>query len=1398
MIITKKQLEEIRRGLAVLGVRDTDLPDATTLTGAELVAIVQGHENRKVAVGDLFGKYLEGVLPYAVRGMSAYEVAVANGFTGTVDQWLASLQAAVVIDNNFEGGCYKVASAEEAKWLKESLLALQRIALTKDDVVNTLTSDAYDKPLSAAMGKELKRLIGNGQSGSTVSVIDNLNSTSASAALSANQGRVLRELIERMIELSSGISAIYTWSQFQPLNTPPTDTRESLVNLRVAYELYALIKDLRRRVADLENNSGPGGSDGDGSSDVVTASLILTPTSATINATGTTQLTARYKTYKNGVEQTDLNVTSGVTWSSSSAYATVSGGLVTGNNTSTTQERTATITARYNNKEAYSTITIRKSGDDVIDTRPKIILSPSDSIRANGDGKFIVAGVPSETTGLTVTTQNTSSDWEINQSTVPDWLEVTKGTGAVNFDIIKSAKKDAQTANVELRLVNDHDTTATVNVFFDASEDSPVPGDSEIIFRDMDGASSHTFSKLGGKVVLVVIAPSAWTFSSIPSWVTLYEHETTNEISESSYAGTEGETLFDLIVESSDTLHDTSYINCVLVGQLDIRGGSYAVKQDPSIAGEINILDTDGLNHIAVSSYGNPSKAFVVYSTGTFTVNVRESDRSWLGAVGGGYTWTGGETDHEGVMKYVSISANPSEVSGRIGVLEAKLDNTGFSKKLFVCQYGNSSHYFALFSNDVPLSGGSVTLMVDAPGNPTWWVYASDVDSSIFEFPAWSQDEVFDQVVYKGHGDSISGIIVSATTAPREITVPVHIAVAGLDSNTAYATLFQNDDQGAAQPDEQLLASTEDNVQLVSASTTSVQINVISNIEWEAEVTDGTGITISPASGTSPGGAIICTIGTNTGSALREFEVTVSPKTVTAKSPNPVVVGFAQDTPTPTEMWSVSDDEVTLNADATGYEVITLSTSDDWTSELSGGFFTIQPISGNASSSQSIVVYPYTDNPNTDNYTWSGTITLKSEGKTPIVVDVYQPPVEEGGSDDEPYLNIITPDRTEYTTAGGSGSISIESNVSWTASATGNVHISSGSGSGVGDGSVSYTFDENLLERTVTSYITISSDSTSDAVWELEQPAASGEGDSGSEEYDASISLSPSSITRLDADAVTGLETTVVITGADAASMSWVAYIDRGTITSGVSGTGSGGTIVFSIPANEVTGTGATSTVSVELTTSADVTGDKVAYCTVSQPAAVTSIGVPPVVVYQDADAHSDHINVTVSGPNANTLTWTVSTTGPISASTNSGTGSGQVNFSLPANTDTTQGTESTITVTLDSDSSKSSTCTITQTAKPVPPATQFTVSQNSVSLDENNTSDTVDVTCNKDWTISSPSWLNVSPSSGDANETVTVTVSVGVIQEGQSKIGQVTAYADGDQLEYTLFSCSYTASSSE
>lgn len=92
---TKAQVEELRKALATLGVRDTDLPNATDMTGDELIAIIQDGINKKVGIKNFFLKYLpEDFIDRMVEGKSAYEIAVEHGYSGTEEQWLDSLKGA--------------------------------------------------------------------------------------------------------------------------------------------------------------------------------------------------------------------------------------------------------------------------------------------------------------------------------------------------------------------------------------------------------------------------------------------------------------------------------------------------------------------------------------------------------------------------------------------------------------------------------------------------------------------------------------------------------------------------------------------------------------------------------------------------------------------------------------------------------------------------------------------------------------------------------------------------------------------------------------------------------------------------------------------------------------------------------------------------------------------------------------------------------------------------------------------------------------------------------------------------------------------------------------------------------------------------------------------------------
>lgn len=92
---TKAQIEEIRKQLATMGVRDTDLPDATKpLSGDELVAIVQNGINKKVGVRKLIHDYLPDNIADGEDGASAYEIWLSQpGNAGkSVQEFFASLK----------------------------------------------------------------------------------------------------------------------------------------------------------------------------------------------------------------------------------------------------------------------------------------------------------------------------------------------------------------------------------------------------------------------------------------------------------------------------------------------------------------------------------------------------------------------------------------------------------------------------------------------------------------------------------------------------------------------------------------------------------------------------------------------------------------------------------------------------------------------------------------------------------------------------------------------------------------------------------------------------------------------------------------------------------------------------------------------------------------------------------------------------------------------------------------------------------------------------------------------------------------------------------------------------------------------------------------------------------
>lgn len=157
-LLTKNQLEQIRKYIATYGIRTTDFPDAATVTTDDYLSIVQGGLNKKVKISELLN---DTILPSLV-----VDITIADNLT-TED-------------------------ATKALSAKQGVVLKNMIAASVVEVVNNLTDGGTTNALSAEMGKDLKGMIDS-------LVVDNLYTYDSTKALSAKQGATMWNHIQTML-----------------------------------------------------------------------------------------------------------------------------------------------------------------------------------------------------------------------------------------------------------------------------------------------------------------------------------------------------------------------------------------------------------------------------------------------------------------------------------------------------------------------------------------------------------------------------------------------------------------------------------------------------------------------------------------------------------------------------------------------------------------------------------------------------------------------------------------------------------------------------------------------------------------------------------------------------------------------------------------------------------------------------------------------------------------------------------------------------------------------------------------------------------------------------------------------------------------------------------------------
>ena len=497
---------------------------------------------------------------------------------------------------------------------------------------------------------------------------------------------------------------------------------------------------------------------------------------------------------------------------------------------------------------------------------------------------------------------------------------------------------------------------------------------------------------------------------------------------------------------------------------------------------------------------------------------------------------------------------------------------------------------------------------------------------------------------------------------------------------------------------------------------------ITSNTTWSVS-SDASWLTVTPASG-SNGGTISVTATPNTGTGSRTATVTVSGDGVTAQT-----VSITQDAHVPSVTYSLALSATSLNFAAAGEQQnFTITSNTTWTVSSSASWLTVLPASG--SNNGTITV---TAAANTSTSQRTATVTVSGNGVAPQTISVtqgaYVPPVT---------LSLtVSATSLNFAAAGEQQAFTITSNTTWSVSSSASwLTVSTASGSNDGTITVTATANTSTSQRTAT--VTVSGNGVTAQTVSVTQGA-----------YVPPVTLSLTvSATSLNF-AAAGEQQNFTITS----NTTWSVSSSASWLTVAPASGSNGGTITVTAAANTSTS---------QRTATVTVSGNGVAPQTIS---VTQGAYVPPVTLSLTVSATS--LNFAAAGEQqaftiTSNTTWTVSSSASwLTVSTASGSNDGTITVTATANTSTSQRTA---TVTVSGNGVTTQTVSITQDGVYIPPVTTYlTVSTTSLSFEAAGGQQTFTITSNTDWTVTAPnnsnSWLTISPTYGNNDGTITVTV---------------------------------------
>ncbi|MDW3194623.1 MAG: BACON domain-containing carbohydrate-binding protein [Cytophagales bacterium] len=498
-----------------------------------------------------------------------------------------------------------------------------------------------------------------------------------------------------------------------------------------------------------------------------------------------------------------------------------------------------------------------------------------------------------------------------------------------------------------------------------------------------------------------------------------------------------------------------------------------------------------------------------------------------------------------------------------------------------------------------------------------------------------------------------------------------------------------------------------------SGETRAISLN--SNVSWTA-ASNVSWISIDPSSGTSGSQNILLNIAENSETTDRSAELTFIGGGLTRK------VILQQSAP---EL-DISPSNIQVSS-SSGIQTLSLTSNIAWTASTNISWLSIDPSSG-SSGYQNISLNISENIETTDR---SAELTFIGGGlsrKVTVQQSAFEPELE------------VSPATIEASSSGGTETIVVSSNLSWTASTSVSwISIDPSSGSS-GDQNISLNISENSETTDRSAELTITGGDLTQIVT-IQQSA-----------FEPELKVSP---TTLEVSSSGGTETIVVTS-----NLSWAASANVSWISINPS-SGSSGDQNISLNISE---NSETTDRSAELTITG---GDLTQIVTIQQSAFEPELKVSPTTLEVSSSGGTETIVVTSN------LSWAASANVSwISINPSSGSSGDQnISLNISENSETTdRSAELTFT-----GGDLTQIVTIQQSAF----APELSISPSSLTFSQSGGTESFDITSNVSWTLNHDNeWLTISETSGTGNQSIEVTAESN--PDENERQGTITISGDG------------------